>query len=159
MFRSPGVKVTSLPVLPALLSLAGKLIHMWLNGPQATHKQTLCVCLALQLPYLKATVGSGLPVEQIPNEDVILIHSHKALSALLSVFLYRLSFCFTPALPSWHPLLPGYIKLPEHTPNTPRPVRQRICYMLILLPPAGEWNTQDPMCMITANIASLLQHD
>jgi len=65
------------------------------------------------LPYLKATVGSGLPVEQIPNEDVILIHSHKALSALLSVFLYRLSFCFTPALPSWHPLLLGYIKLPE----------------------------------------------
>ena len=53
-----------------------------------------------------------------PNEDVILVHSCQAPSALPSVFLYRLSFCFTPALPSWHPLLPGYIKLPaipQHT--------------------------------------------
>lgn len=53
-----------------------------------------------------------------PNEDVILIHSCQAPSALPFVFLYRLSFCFTPALPSWHPLLPGCIKLPaipQHT--------------------------------------------
>ena len=111
--ESPGVKVTSLPVLLVLLSLAGKLIHMRLNGPQATHKQTLCVCWALQSPYLEATIGSGLPVEQIPNEDFILIHSHKALSAVFSVFPYRLSFCFTPALPSWHPLLHSCIKLPK----------------------------------------------
>lgn len=156
--RSQGHKSSS----PACPSIPSRETHSyaikWASGISQT--DPVCVCWALQLPYLKATVGSGLP--GLPHFQMRMLF----LYIVARPYLLCLLSSFTDsafALPLLCPLGILYclvISSFQQFPSTPRPVRQGTCYTLVLLLPAGEWNTlQDPTCTITANTASLLQHD